>query len=688
MQEQVTDKLLRVAQDCDDITQAVREVIIADENADITLTDGTTTPSLSKRVKQWGSQVSTVVDKVGDVSAEDIANALELGTAAKQNTSDLMRAINLKDESGLDQQEINNNLLGLSASDFINIKLSEVASSIKKTLTEVVYDQLIDVTWFGAKGNWNKDNQTGNDDTLSVQNAIAYLANLPTRRGGGRRGLKFPKGSFLLTSITFPESLGFGLDIIGDGVKTTNLYFDHLATSSAMTCNIEFVQFRNMSLIGSKDESTYSSRTLGFVGKLNNNYPDIDVTFFNCEIVYWNTFAQIHGRGCVFESCSIGIVIRAMEVVCSDSIVHGADSDNMQSKFATMRHYTFRNCRFDNVSRAYSVSGSGFMLDYINSVVFIANDITNMDILIDAPTATICNSTFLVNTAIGSFATRAFQVKTLKNTNVHVNNFCKLTNADGVPNSGITATEYFIDATAPFKNLSVIGNTVKGISKAFIRNTANQPSKALTVVNNVHPEFGVYKAGNSTLSYLLLSANCEQLLINNNNFSASSFSGNYYLFNFNGVQSSKNVEYSGNLAPFNFGDRLFSFTPKMYVGATPTTGTTNTAYAQYKCQDGYAVGKLFLGGTIPETTGSLLIDLPVQAIAEIGAYSSNFSGNAFLTNQSGMSSTGYTLTSAVISAGSQRVELKKEGNMVVASVSAADIPATYSMVIDFRYRVK
>lgn len=107
MQEQVTDKLLRVAQDCDGITQAVKEVLIADENTDITLTDGSTTPSLSKRVKQWGGQVTKVVDKTGDVSAEDIANALELGTAAKQDASDLMQAKNLKMPNGEDQEKIN-----------------------------------------------------------------------------------------------------------------------------------------------------------------------------------------------------------------------------------------------------------------------------------------------------------------------------------------------------------------------------------------------------------------------------------------------------------------------------------------------------------------------------------------------------------------------------------------------------
>lgn len=61
-----------------------------------------------ERIKQFGSQVTKVIDKTGDISAEDIADALELGTAAKQNVSDLMRAENLKMPNGDNQEEINN----------------------------------------------------------------------------------------------------------------------------------------------------------------------------------------------------------------------------------------------------------------------------------------------------------------------------------------------------------------------------------------------------------------------------------------------------------------------------------------------------------------------------------------------------------------------------------------------------
>lgn len=107
MQEQVTDKLLRVAQECDDITQANHDVLVADENTDITLPDGTTTPSLSKRVKQFGGQVTKVVGKVGDISADDIADALELGDVAYTASGDLMQAKNLKMPDGKDQEQIN-----------------------------------------------------------------------------------------------------------------------------------------------------------------------------------------------------------------------------------------------------------------------------------------------------------------------------------------------------------------------------------------------------------------------------------------------------------------------------------------------------------------------------------------------------------------------------------------------------
>lgn len=200
------------------------------------------------------------------------------------------------------------------------------------------------------------------------------------------------------------------MDFIGDGVKTTNLYFDHTSTNPAITSEIEFVQFRNISPIGSLDESWVTTRTPFYKGRLPDGRADIDVTFFNCEFTAWNTVAQIHGRGCVFESCSIGLAICGIDIVVED-YTHGADTDLMQSKFATMRHYVFRNCRLDNCSRGYRVSGTGEMIDYINGLLWVNNDATNMDSLIEAPNAQFVNSFIGSSIYLGSFATTAIKAK-------------------------------------------------------------------------------------------------------------------------------------------------------------------------------------------------------------------------------------------------------------------------------------
>ena len=371
----------------------------------------------------------------------------------------------------------------------IKIKLTAVADAVQKSLYEVVYDQIIDVTWFGAIGNWNKDTQTGANSTVAVQNAIAYLATLGTRRQGGKRGLKFPKGSFRLDSITLSSALGFGLDIIGDGPKTTNLYFDQNSISPAITSEIEFVQFRNMSLIGALDEVWNTTRTPMYKGRLTDGRADIDVSFVNCEIAYWNIASQIHGRGCAYEACSIGLVVSGMDIVIDDYI-HGVDTNLMQSKFATMRHYNYRNCRFDNCSRAYTVSGAGEMIDFINNGLFIGNDITNMDLLIEAPNAQFVNWCIGGNTGLGSFATSVLKVKAFHMTGVMGNNFTKSTNYNVAPTSNLNSTEFVFDLTAPCTNLTAYGNTIRGIRGAFYRNTSASPSKSVSIYGNNLPEFG------------------------------------------------------------------------------------------------------------------------------------------------------------------------------------------------------
>lgn len=569
------------------------------------------------------------------------------------------------------------------------VAINAVTGLIPKTIGQIFYDQIIDVSWFGAKGDWNKTTQTGTDDTVAVQNAINYLATLPTRRGAGKRGLKFPKGSYRLSSITFPASLGFGIDILGEGVKTTNLYFDHNAVNPAITCEIEFTQFKDISLIGSLNENWIRPRTVGFLGKLPSKAADIDAAFFNCEIIAWDTFAQIYGRGCIFESCMVGLILKLIEIVVTADQTYGADSDLMQSKYATMRHYTIRNTRFDNVSRAYAVSGTGFMLDHLNNFVFVGNDITSMDILLDASTATIVNSVFANNTALGSFATKVFNVKALQMVNILGNSFNKVVNYTAIPTTTATATEYIVDSTSVCRNVNISNNIFRSIRSSIFRNTSTTECESINIVNNNLAEFGSYKGGNTAISAVVLSANCKGLNIIGNTFQTSNINGTYYLFNFNNLQKPIDAVISNNYAPFKFEDSLYAYQPVILVNNVATTGTYTTQAGRYLVNGNNIEGTIYLSGTVPETSGDVSIKLPTTtAIAELSAFSSVLSGKATKTLSSGITSTGYLWTDAIVSTTSQAIELNKEKDLVQSRLSAADIPSTYSLVIKFNYRIK
>ena len=90
-QQEVLQKMNDSAENAEKITKSYGEVLTADENTDIDLGDGTTTPSLSKRIKQLGGQVTSVNGKHGDVTIG--AAELGLGSAAFRPTSDFVLSI-------------------------------------------------------------------------------------------------------------------------------------------------------------------------------------------------------------------------------------------------------------------------------------------------------------------------------------------------------------------------------------------------------------------------------------------------------------------------------------------------------------------------------------------------------------------------------------------------------------------
>lgn len=96
--QELMNKLEESAKRSEDTANAQREVLVSEGEVDVTLSDGTITPNLNKRIKQYGGQVTSVVGKVGDVNINDISEGLELGSASKYNVADLPVTQKQRDE--------------------------------------------------------------------------------------------------------------------------------------------------------------------------------------------------------------------------------------------------------------------------------------------------------------------------------------------------------------------------------------------------------------------------------------------------------------------------------------------------------------------------------------------------------------------------------------------------------------
>ncbi len=170
----------------------------------------------------------------------------------------------------------------------IELKFNSITNSIKKSLSEYVYDIFIDVTWFGAKPDYNFYSKTGTDSTIAFQNAIAFVSTLGTLGSGGRALITVPVGSYKVTSLNIPQTadIGFGLTIKGSGQSASSIYFDASATSPAMTIGIEGLTFEDISVFGYGSGIVIpTGRSVGIVAAKATRACDIDIKF--SRVSYW-----------------------------------------------------------------------------------------------------------------------------------------------------------------------------------------------------------------------------------------------------------------------------------------------------------------------------------------------------------------------------------------------------------------
>lgn len=104
-QKEILERLDTAATNAENATDAYYEVLTSDGEQDVNLVDGTTTPNLNKRLKNYSRAVTSVAGRTGDIvlTPDDIGYP-SLPLLDRRNKD----ARFVIDESGLSQQDINN----------------------------------------------------------------------------------------------------------------------------------------------------------------------------------------------------------------------------------------------------------------------------------------------------------------------------------------------------------------------------------------------------------------------------------------------------------------------------------------------------------------------------------------------------------------------------------------------------
>lgn len=578
-------------------------------------------------------------------------------------------------------------LAGNTGGDFLALKPNAIATAVKRTLTEIVYDQVINVRWFanGLEPNWNAETQTGNDYTDALQKTLNYYATLGTKRQGGRRGIIFPAGHYKLTSVTIPAAVGFGLDFIGAGKHASCIWSDPSDTNPTITDTVGFCNFRGMSLFGSLSESGASTtrKAVFYRGKLADTSANVDVRFSDCHVGYADSFTQIYGRGCIFDCGSVAVYSACLiEIVADPSITWTTATNN--TLYTGMRHYTVIGLRADVVSRIIKISGTAACKNHIHSIQLIGNDFAACDRLIDGPAATIRGAVIAGNNSLDSFQGGLVTVYSASNC-IDSNNIWRNAHEElGAPSAVPDCITWLWYVTQAIGGLTITGTTAKNVSKGIVY--AGAASSNVKITNNHFPDFATFSDGLTTHTVYSSPYNCEGLHIGGNAFHSATPSGTYQLFDA-AVQWSIRTRTWANTAPWSWSDMRLRYTPKLLVNGVQSATTPTTAFGRYWLDDAFVYVDFMLSITPVETTGNLSISLPtVYAVAESTTITGTYGGSGVITSITGFSVPGWVPAPIKVNPVSQEAELNRVAGMVAARITAADKSGAISIFGTFKYR--
>ena len=582
-------------------------------------------------------------------------------------------------------------LSGDDGASYIHFKPSLLSGAVNKALTESIYNQIIDVTWFAPQGylpDWNAKTQVGNDYTAPVQAAIDAYSLLGNKRQGGKRAIKFPIGHYKLTSVTIPGSMGFGIDLIGAGKNATVIWSDPSDTNPTITSEIEFVNVVGMSCFGALSETSNSAnwKPVFYKGKLASNLADIDVRFSDCIVGYAGSFVQAYGRGVIFDQGTIaGYCTNLLEIVADPSTVFtGSTNDKVTTG---MRHYSLLGIRADVVSRLIKITGTAAQKDHIHGIQVVGCDFAACDRLIEGVDATIRGAEIAGNRSLDSFAGGVVTGKSATNCSSADNVWRNLHDESVLPSGNADCIAWLWDMTGAVAGLSIQNDNASNLRSGVVRTGA--ASLNVQIKDCQFPQFATVNGGDANHWVYYSAANCDGLQITGNQFTTSTTSGAYRLYD-ETVQTSNKTRVRDNTAPFTWVDHRLRYAPALLVnGVTSVPTGTPTYYARIgEVTQNHVTVDVMMTIDPSEASGVLAISLPAAfpAIAEDASITGTYSGGGVVNQSSGFLNTSIPFGQIRVNASTQQAELWLASGPSGVRADASHTSGFIGLFCSLRYR--
>ena len=149
------------------------------------------------------------------------------------------------------------------------------------------------------------------------------MSEFGTEREESKRVLKFGAGNYKFTALELPGGFEFGVELVGEGVYSTQLLFDGDNANPGIFARIEGVNFRGMTLRGAISAGGTRKGVI-YRGQKTNNTLDVDVRFGeDTRLTDAEILVQAYGRGVAILGVASLATQAILEIVADINAVFG-----------------------------------------------------------------------------------------------------------------------------------------------------------------------------------------------------------------------------------------------------------------------------------------------------------------------------------------------------------------------------